>query len=166
MSVKRLKPFDLFVLGIVVPAWCIWVAVLLYAWFSTGATWLPFNVAAARQEAHYPTVSWILPEWQGSEGLAVGDRLLRARDTALRGVGQIGGHARVREAGGANLLVPLATERNGIPRDIVIDLRRPLSRFAALWGIFTALAYGVTAVVILLKAGDAPAARPLGGAWV
>jgi class 3 adenylate cyclase len=161
MSVKRLKPFDLFVLGIVVPAWCIWVAVLLYAWFSTGATWLPFNVAAARQDADYPTVSWILPEWQGSEGLAVGDRLLRARDTALRGVGQIGVHARVREAADANLLVPLATERNGIPRDIVIDLRRPLSRFAALWGIFTALAYGVTAVVILLKARDAPAARPL-----
>src|SRR5262245_57419744 len=160
-SVQRLKPFDLFVLGIVVPVWCIWVGVQLYGWFSTGATWVPFNVAAVRQGADYPTVSWVLPEWQGSGGLAVGDRLIRARDIGLQGVGQLGAHARVREAADANLRVPLAIERDGASRDVVLDLRRSFSPFAALWRIFSVLAYGITAVVILLKARDAPAARPL-----
>jgi class 3 adenylate cyclase len=159
--VKRLKPFDLFVLGVVVPAWCAWVALLVYVWLSVGATWLPLKVAAARHGSDYPTVSWVLPEWTGNGGLAVGDRLIRAGDISLQGVGHIEVHVRIRDAARTDLMVPLAIERGGARRDIVIDLHRPLSPLAALWGIFTALAYGVTAVVILLKAHDAPAARPL-----
>jgi class 3 adenylate cyclase len=160
--VKRLKPLDVLLLGLVVPVWAAWFALLVQASFADRVVSIPVDVAAARDESDHPTVKGIFPGWAGGGGLAVGDVLIRAGGQELRGIGQIGFHARVREAAQVSFFVPVAIVRGGEPRELVMDVRWPRRPFArVVWLLLTALAFGITGVVILLKAPDARAARPL-----
>jgi len=150
--VKRLRPLDALLVGLVVPIWGAWFLFQVYAEFANRTAWVPVNVAAARSATDYPIVTWVNPYWAGRGGLAVGDMLIRAGDEQFRGIGYLGFQARVREAAGESFRVPVTIERAGERREIVLDVGWRTSTFRRLWMIFTVLASGITGIVILLKA--------------
>src|SRR5262249_23417218 len=76
------------------------LALVVGAAFAGGNRWTPIDVAAGRA-TQYPTVEYVasLSDWAGAAGLAVGDTLVEMAGEDLQSVGQLGFHARLREAG-------------------------------------------------------------------
>jgi hypothetical protein len=165
--VKALKPFDAFLLVTVLPVWTLWFAFLVWAARSGRVPWTPLDVSFG-DPTQYPVVASVASFWTGRGDLAVGDTLIQVGDENLRGVGQLGLHARVCEAAARSFSVPITIERAGERLPRVIDVSLPWFRlypryapFRATWNTITGIFYGVAAVVILVKGRGAPAARPL-----
>ena len=164
---KALKPFDAFLLATVLPVWALWFAFLVWAGMGGRAPWIPLDVSSS-DPTQYPVVAFVSPFWTGRGDLAVGDRLIQVGDEDLRGVGQLGLHARIREAAARSFSVPITIERTGERLPRVIDVSYPWFRlypryapFRATWATITGIFYGVAAIVVLVKGRGAPAARPL-----
>jgi class 3 adenylate cyclase len=166
--VNRLKPLDALLLATVAPLWAAWFAFLVWAAVAGRAPWEALGVDTPTDRARYPTVAYIGSHWAGGGGLAVGDTVLAVGDDDLRGVGQIGLDARLREAGARSFAVPITIERAGERRSLVLDLGLPwfelyprAAMFRSVWNTLSGIAYGLTAILILVKGRGAPAARPL-----
>ena len=164
---KALKPFDAFLLATVLPVWALWFAFLVWAGMGGRAPWIPLDVSSS-DPTQYPVVAFVSPFWTGRGDLAVGDRLIQVGDEDLRGVGQLGLHARIREAAARSFSVPITIERTGERLPRVIDVSYPWFRlypryapFRATWATITGIFNGVAAIVVLVKGRGAPAARPL-----
>jgi hypothetical protein len=165
--VKPLKPLDALLLATVLPVWTLWFAFLVWAAMSGRAAWFPLDVSSG-DPTQYPVVASVASSWTGRGDLAVGDRLIQVSDEDLRGVGQLGLHARIREAAARSFSVPIVIERAGERLPRVVDVSFPWFRlypryspFRATWNTITGVVYGLAGVVILVKGRGAPAARPL-----
>src|SRR5262249_22545471 len=154
-------------LATVLPVWALWFAFLLWALMTGRAPWVPLDVSSG-DPTQYPIVAYVASSWTGRGDLTVGDKLIRVGDEDLRGVGQLGVHARICEAAARSFSIPITIERAGERLPRVIDVSLPWFRlyphyapFRATWNTITGVFYGVAAVVILVKGRGAPAARPL-----
>ncbi len=147
---RRLRLLDAVLLGTLLPLWLVCFGLHLRQLVHTGFALPPAFATPAGRTDDYPRVGGLRPETFISEpGLRVGDRLLRAGNVDLRGVGYIGFYAAVLDQAGSDLSVPVEFERAG--QRAVIEL--PLSRVPVPWFRVPGLmAIVFTCVLVLLRA--------------
>jgi class 3 adenylate cyclase len=154
---RRLRPLDIALLVTLVPLWLGSFALYLQRVVRGDLTRVPVFIWAPKDANTYPIVRGFRPG-TGAEavGLRVGDQLLRVGEADLRGVGPLGFVARAYEAADAELRVSLVFSREGARRDVLL----PLSPLAAPWStIPLTLGFGITAVLVLLRAPGSRLAR-------
>lgn len=154
---RRLQTIDLALLATLLPIWLVCFALHVREVVRTGYALPPVFVAPGTGGDEYPRVAGLRPEtFVPQPGLEIGDRLLRAGSTDLRGVGYAGFYGVVLEQAGPDLVVPIELERSG--ERTVVELR--LSRAPVPWvRIPGLLAIAATAVIVLLRAAQAAQAR-------
>ncbi len=143
-------------LATLLPLWALCFGLHVFSTFQDGAAFPPVFATPVAGDP-YPHLGGIRPE-RVSEGLdlRVGDRLLRAGDVDLRGVGYIGFYAWAVDQAGASGELPLVIERDGHRRTVTLALSPtgiPWSRIP-LFGLGVGLAF-----LVLLRAPDQRMAR-------
>jgi signal transduction histidine kinase/CheY-like chemotaxis protein len=121
--VNRLQVTDRLFVFVLVPLWLVCFTLHLREVARTGIA-MPVPFAAPQGADAYPLVGGFHLE-RGTEGvrLEVGDRLIRVGETDLRSVGEIGFRALAVENAGPGLRVPLVVERDGVRRQVALELR-------------------------------------------
>ena len=124
--------------------------------FRTGLAQPAVFVTNSPDAESYPEVGGFRPEQGGKvPGLEIGDRLIRAGDVDLRGVGNIAFDAIAIEQAGSALRVPLELERDGRREVMTLEL----SRLSVPWmRIPVLVAVVVMAALVLVRAP--PGAQP------
>ena len=116
---KRLGPLDRALLLTLVPLWLVCFGLHVKEVHLTGMAQVPLNVYPAWSADDYPTVARVfLPDYQD---LQPGDRLIRAADEDLGGVGVAGFFARAHELD-RDLSLSLLVERAGERRQVELPL--------------------------------------------
>ena len=128
-TVKRLGTIDRVLLFTVLPIWAFWFALYIYNLAHGRIASLGIWVSAPQSPDNYPIVLGILgtPSAHGlstSNGLEVGDRLLRIGQAGLKGVWPVGFLARRAMAIDASLRVRLVFVRAGHHHEVLLPLFR------------------------------------------
>ena len=152
----KLTRVDRLLLGIVVPIWLVVFSLHVRAAFRTGLA-QPGVFVVTPDADQYPWVGGGRPEQANQAGeLQPGDRLLRAGDVDLRGVGHIAFDAIAIDEAGADGVVVIEFERGEVRQSTALPLARapvPWMRFPML------LALAGAAIFVLLRAGGTAQAR-------
>ncbi len=141
---------------LLLPVWLVFFGLHVVSVLDDGAALPPIFARPMGGDA-YPEVGGIRPE-RISEGidLQVGDRILRAGDQDLRGVGYISFYAWAVEKADADGLLRLEVERDGRPREVLLTLSStgiPAARFG-LWVLGVGLA-----ALVLIRAPESRSSR-------
>ena len=159
--VSRFRPLDAALLAVLVPLWVVCFALHINGVARGRLAWVPVFVSASEHPDGYPVVRAFRPGTTTESGeLVVGDRIVRLRQSDLRGVGPFGFVARVYEAAGANLQVPIAfvrqNESQDEPHETVLSLIPVLYPWRTLP---LTLSFIITGVLALLYEPRSPQAR-------
>jgi class 3 adenylate cyclase len=158
---SRLAPLDRALVLILVPLWVVCFGLAVQAQLRGGGLAV---VSLSLEDADsYPVLTGEYAEYfyesdpLAEAGLRAGDRLVRAGEVDLRGVGMLGLQARVRQAAGSSLRVPVLFERDGELRETSLrlasfaDFARP-QLVNAFWELIVAL-------FLLFRARPTPTVR-------
>ena len=152
----KLTRVDRLLLGIVVPIWLVVFGLHVRAALRTGLA-QPGIFVVTPDADQYPSVGGSRPEQANQTGeLQPGDRLLRAGDVDLRGVGHIAFDAIAIDEAGADGVVVIEFERSDVRQSTALPLARapvPWMRFPMLLALVGA------AICVLLRAGGTTQAR-------
>jgi class 3 adenylate cyclase len=120
--------------------------------------WPAVEVRAGETANDYPIVRGFAPGAESS-GLAIGDRLLRAGDADLRGVGPMGFGALVLEQVGSGNGISLVYQRDRGRGETLMPLPPP--DYPQWRGLLLALGFMIPALIVFLRAPRLPATRAL-----
>lgn len=154
---RRLEAVDRLLLAILVPLWCVTVALHVREIQRTGSAQVPVFAAPDFGSDGHPTVGGFrLERDSAGTGLEIGDRLLRVGDADLRGAGYFGFDALAFDQAGTSLETTLIFERDGIERQTVLTLRPSESPWAR---IPFSLSFALLGILVLLRAPPTSANR-------
>ncbi|MGH7288775.1 MAG: adenylate/guanylate cyclase domain-containing protein [Myxococcota bacterium] len=154
---RRLRALDWILIGTLVPAWVIALALQLHAGLLNGCAVLPFYASSAPSDG-YPRVDELWREVPDVEGtIARGDRVIRVGSEELRGVTATRLMARAYALVRSESVVPLTFERDRLRFEVRIA---PLALPFGWWSTIPfALTLGVIGLLLLIRAPDWPLRR-------
>jgi class 3 adenylate cyclase len=144
---RRLRPLDKVLLGILAPIWIVCFGLSMRSALR-GTAFSSVYVSRPESVDDYPGVAGFKPWLKGAaSGLQVGDRLLRLGNADLHGVGPLAFYTRVAQEAGREKRLPVLFERGGQRDTTVLPLgshtiygpRLAVSAAFALTGIFLLL---------------------------
>ena len=150
---SRTGSFDRWILGIVLPLWILWVGLHLVQSARGHPVWPPLETLSSGSDSEYPVVRALRPGTDLHE-IEVGDRLLRAGDLDLRGVGPISVGIRLLEEADAEGRVRLRLERGGVASEAVVRL--PPATHPWWRGLVLMFGFGMPLALLLLRVPGEP----------
>jgi class 3 adenylate cyclase len=155
--VRPLRRLDAILLVTLVPCWIAAFALHVRQVMTARLAWVPVYVSHPAGPEGFPVVVGFRPEASPDDtGLRIGDRLVRAGDAELRGVGPVGVMARIEEQADEALRVPVAYVRGDHAGTVA--LRLVPVQFA--WRLIPlTLTFAVVGVLVLLRLPGSALAR-------
>lgn len=146
---------DKLLLGTLLPLWLVFFCAMFRAvWVE--APYSPARLQFSTSSDDYPVVLSVVPWLQATSALRDGDRLLRAGDSDLRGVGQIGLEQLLPAVTGRSHSVDVSFERTGKRQAAALRLGSVRDFW---WKLPTSFVFAVTGLLLLVRGTPAPLVR-------